>query len=119
MDRRALIEQYTTYWNDADVAGFRSMIVDGCIRHDPGSTVSVSLDDNERRFLGAHAALPGLHLSNVWMWESGDDCITVAFTATVSGTIRAGIEVFRFAGDQIAEVWNVDLNDGDWIPAVS
>ena len=107
MDRRALIEQYTSYWNAVDVAGFRSMIVDGCIRHDPGSTARISLDENEHRFLAAHAAFPGLHLSNAWMWDGEGDCITVAYTMTVGPTVRAGIEVFRFAADQIAEVWNV------------
>lgn len=116
VDRRSLIERYTSHWNAVDVAGFRSMIVDGCIRHDPGSTVPVSLDENERRFLAAHAAFPGLQLTNAWMWEDDADCITVAYTMTVGATVRAGLEVFRFAGDQIAEVWNVAPNDGDWLP---
>jgi len=115
VDRRGLIEQYTSYWNDGDVAGFRSMIVDGCVRHDPGSTVPVSLDDNERRFRAAHATYTGLQLRNTWMWEHETDCITVAYTMTVGVTVLAGLEVFRFADGLIAEVWNVAPNEGDWL----
>ncbi len=116
VDRPALIERYTAYWNDGDVTGFRSMIVDGCIRHDPGSTVSISLDENERRFWAAHAQFPGLRLANAWMWEHGDDCITVAYTFTVGENVNAAIEVFRFEDDQIAEVWNAVPGEGDWLP---
>ncbi len=116
MDRAALIEQYTAYWNAKDVDGFRSMIVDGCIRHDPGSTVSISLDENERRFWAAHEQFPGLQLRNAWMWEHGDDCITVAYSFAVGETVQASIEVFRFAGDQIVEVWNAAPGVGNWVP---
>jgi predicted ester cyclase len=116
VDRRALIQQYTAFWNAADVDGFRSMVVDGCIRHDPGSTVAISLDENERRLLEAHAAFPGLQLRNAWMWEHQSDTITVAYTVAFGSTVRASIEVFRFEGDRIAEVWNVAPNDGDWLP---
>lgn len=116
MDLRSLIEQYTNYWNDADVDGFRSMIVDGCVRHDPGSTVEVSLADNERRLLDTHARFPGLRLTNSWMWESGSDTITVAYAFAVGDTVRSSLEVFRFEDGRIAEVWNVSPDDGAWLP---
>jgi hypothetical protein len=115
VDRRALIQQYTEYWNAADVPGFRSMVIDGCIRHDPGSTVAISLDQNERRMLEAHAAFPGLRLRNSWMWEHPPDAITVAYTVSFDQTVRSALEVFRFEGERIAEVWNVAPNDGDWL----
>ena len=116
MDLRALIEQYTTYWNAADVEGFRSMIVDGCIRHDPGSTVEISLEENERRLVDTHARFPGLRLTNSRMWESGSDTITVAYSFAVGETVQASLEVFRFEGGRIVEVWNVSPDDGDWLP---
>ena len=116
MDLRSLIEQYTAYWNAADIVGFRSMIVDGCIRHDPGSTVEVSLEENERRLLDTHAKYPGLVLRNTWMWEHGAGAITVAYSLTVGDTVIASLEVFRFESGRIVEVWNVPPSDGEWLP---
>ncbi len=109
-----LIERYTVAWNERDVATFTSMVTDGCIRHDPGRTTTVSLRENEQRFLAAHEAMPGLHLTNAEMWEHGDDIITVCYAATHAGGSIAGIEVFRFDGDRVAEVWNAPPGEGTW-----
>ncbi len=113
-DLRELIERYTTIWNTKDLAGFRTMVADGCIRRDPGKTIEISLAENEGRFLRAHEQLPGLRLANAWMWEHGADTITVAFSMTSGSTELAGIEVFRFAGGKIVEVWNAPAGAGGW-----
>jgi hypothetical protein len=113
---RDLVEQYTTAWGDADVGRFRSMVADGCVRHDPGATVRISLDDNEGRFRAAHDRFPGLRFANTWMWEHGIDTITVAYAMTSGPETFAGLEVFRFADGKIVEVWNVAPGTGAWLP---
>ncbi len=111
---RAFIERYTEVWNRRDEAAFRTMVADGCLRHDPGASVAVSLEENVARFHGAHERFPGLRLVNVRMWEHGDDAITVCYELHHDGGSLAGLEVFRIAGDRIVEVWNTPPGDGTW-----
>ena len=111
---RDLVERYTTIWNEKDVAALTTMVLDGCIRHDPGATVRISHAENVARFKGAHEQFPGLQLTNAWMWEQGADTITVAYQMKAGESELAGIEVFRFADDRIVEVWNAPAGPGLW-----
>ncbi len=60
MNLRELVATYTDVWSTADVDRFRALVLDGCIRHDPGSSVAISLADNEARFLDTHQRFPDL-----------------------------------------------------------
>jgi SnoaL-like domain len=115
MNLRELVESYTDVWSTADVERFRTLVLDGCVRHDPGSTVAISLADNSARFLGTHAQFPGLRFKNTWMWEHGADTITVAYSMSSGATTLSGLEVFRFANGVIVEVWNVAPTPGFWL----
>jgi predicted SnoaL-like aldol condensation-catalyzing enzyme len=111
---RDLVEAYTTVWNERDVERFSTMVADGCIRHDPGSTRAIPLAENVARFVGTHEQLPGVRITNAAMFEHGDDTITVCYTFAHAAGELAGIEVFRFENDRIVEVWNVPPGDGPW-----
>ena len=115
MNLRDLVQTYTDVWNTADVDRFRLLVRDGCVRHDPGSTVVIFLPDNERRFRETHKGFPGLRFTNTWMWEHGDDTITVAYSMTSGLDAFSSLEVFRFAEGQIVEVWNVAPANGQWM----
>jgi predicted SnoaL-like aldol condensation-catalyzing enzyme len=111
---RDLIERYTDAYMRNDEAAFMAMVVDGCIRHDPGSTVAVPIDENVARFRAFQAQLPGARFTNAHMWEHGDDTITVAYTIDAGDMVVSGIEVFRFADGRIVEVWNTPVSPGGW-----
>ena len=109
-----LVARYTDAWDAKDEATFRAMVADGCIRHDPGSTTTISLDDNVARFRATHERFPGLRFTSAAMWEHGDDTITVCFSMTSGDTELSAIEVFRFADGRIVEVWNAPAGTGRW-----
>ncbi len=115
MNLRDLVQTYTDVWNTADVDRFRLLVRDVCVRHDPGSTVTISLADNERRFRETHQRYPGLRFTNTWMWEHGDDTIAVAYSMTSGPDTFSSLEVFRFAEGRIVEVWNVAPANGQWM----
>ena len=111
---RELVDRYTEVWNDRDEAGFTSMVLDGCVRHDPGRSTAISLEENVARFVAARDQLPNYRLTNDRMWEHGDDTITVCYEMAYDGGVVAGIEVFRFADGRIVEVWNAPVGQGGW-----
>ena len=111
---RDLVDRYTDAWNERDEAVFRSMVLDGCVRHDPGRTVTISAEENVARFVAAREQLPGYRFSNDRMWEHGDDTITLCYQVDYDGGQLAGIEVFRFAHGRIVEVWNAPAGQGGW-----
>ena len=115
MNLRDLVQTYTDAWSTADADRFRLLVLDGCLRHDPGSTVTISVADNERRFRETHERFPGLRFTNTWMWEHGDDTITVAYSMASGPDTFSGLEVFRFAEGRIVEVWNVAPANGHWM----
>lgn len=111
---RDLVDRYTTAWTNADEELFLSMVADGCVRHDPGTVHTISHAENAARFRHTHEQFPGLTFANAWMFEHGDDTITVCYAMTSGATTLAGIEVFRFAGGRIVEVWNAPPGTGAW-----
>ncbi len=119
---RRLVERYTDAWNDCDETVFTAMVAEVCIRHDPGRTIEITRTENLARFRAAAEQFPGFRLSNAWMWEHGDEVITVAYEFTYGADETAGhtaghaasIEVFRFHDDQIVEVWNAPTAPGGW-----
>ena len=110
---RDLIDRYTEAYHQRDETTFRSMVADGCLRHDPGSTVAVPIEDNVARFRAFHAQFPGARFTNARTWEHGD-AITVCYTIEAGDTVLSGIEVFRFDGGRIVEVWNTPPGKGAW-----
>ena len=111
---RELVDRYTDIYHRRDEAAFRAMVVDGCIRHDPGSTVAVPIEENVARFRAFHEQLPGARFTNAYMWEHGDDTITVAYTVAAGDMVVSSIEVFRFADGRVVEVWNAPVGPGGW-----
>jgi predicted SnoaL-like aldol condensation-catalyzing enzyme len=111
---RDLIDRYTDAYHEGDEATFLSMVADGCVRHDPGSTVAISHADNLARFRDFRAHFPGARFTNAHVWQHGDDTITVCYTVDAGETVLSGMEVFRFAEGRIVEVWNAPAGAGRW-----
>lgn len=108
-----LMDRYIEVYHQRDEAGFRAMVADGCIRHDPGSTKVVPIDDNVARFWAFHEQFPGARFTNAAVFEQGD-VVSVAFTIEMGETVLSGIEIFRFADGRIVEVWNTPAGPGHW-----
>ncbi len=108
-----LMQRYIDVYHRKDEAGFRAMVVDGCIRHDPGSTKAVPIEDNVARFRTFHEQYPTARFTNAALFEQGD-AVTACYTIEMGDTVVAGIEVFRFADDRIVEVWNSVPGPGAW-----
>lgn len=109
-----LMDCYADVYHRRDEAAFRAMVADGCIRHDPGSTKVVSIEDNVARFHAFHAQFPNARFTNAAMFEQGD-AITACYSIDMGdGTVVSGIEVFRFVDGRIVEVWNAPVGPGAW-----
>lgn len=108
-----LMDRYIDVYHERDEAGFRAMVADGCIRHDPGSTKVVPIGDNVARFWAFHEQFPNARFTNAVVFEQGD-VVTVGFTIEQGDTVLSGIEIFRFADGRIVEVWNAPAGPGAW-----
>lgn len=108
-----LMDRYADVYARRDEAAFRAMVADGCIRHDPGSTRAVPIEENVARFRAFHEQFPNARFTNAAMFEHGD-AITACYTFVDGDTVASGIEVFRFADGRIVEVWNSVTAPGAW-----
>lgn len=111
-----LVDRYTEAYHRRDEATFRAMVADGCVRHDPGASVAVPIEDNVARFRAFHERFPGARFTNAAVFAHGPDgdsgAVTVCYTIAAADTVVSGIEVFRFAGGVIVEVWNAPVGQG-------
>jgi predicted SnoaL-like aldol condensation-catalyzing enzyme len=108
-----LMDRYVDVYHQRDEAGFRAIVADGCIRHDPGSTRVVPIEDNVARFWAFHEQFPNARFTNAVVFEQAD-VVTVGYTIEQGDTVASGIEIFRFVDGVVVEVWNAPVGPGAW-----
>jgi predicted SnoaL-like aldol condensation-catalyzing enzyme len=96
-----------------DAQAARRFIADPCLRHECGSLVAMSIDDNVARIADFLRGVDQFDVTNACFVEAGEFA-TSCYDITTSTGVISGIEVFRVVDGLIVEAWNSVPAHGPW-----
>ncbi len=115
MTNEEFLQAYTEAVYDArDPEAAGRFIADPCLRHEAGSLITMSLDDNKARIAGFLTRFPNARFRNKVTVSEGQ-FVSSCYEADLGDEqVISGIEVFRIVDAKITETWNAHPVPGAW-----
>ena len=117
---REVVELYNyRVYNEADLALADELIADTIVRHDVGSTTTLTREQAVERIAGFLDSVAGVRFSLPIVVDGQDGHVAIVYQADIdhrdgSTSGIASIEVFRVENGLITEVWNNSHQKGHW-----